>query len=280
VTGGGVKGPLIQLDSKTWVMSINTANSGAGNMMVSVADGSFTATSGGASGVGASSSQAYDASLTRYVFDQFGNGTTGNVVTALTSGPADDYITTVGKSTDGVEVINAAGGNDTVLIQASNITKLANVPGATAASFDGGADVDVLRLFQNTGTTTALTLDLTNANVALNLKNFESIDITGTANNIVKLNLNSVLNMSDIADNLATPADEGSMLVINGNAGDIVQLSGGVNWALVTGGVSGASLTETYGSSYGFVATDVYRELTLSGATLFIDESMTLTNVA
>jgi hypothetical protein len=229
--------------------------------------------------VGASISQAYDASLTRYVFDQFGNGTTGNDVQPLETGAADDTITTVGKSADGVEVIDTGAGNDQLDIRASNITKLALAPGATAASFDGGADVDILRLFQNTGTTTALTLDLSNANVALNLKNFESIDITGTANNIIKLNLNSVLNMSDIADNLATTANEGSMLVLNGNAGDTVQLVGGINWTTVTSGVSGASLAATYGSDYAFAAADTYREMSYNGATLFIDEAMTRTNL-
>jgi hypothetical protein len=55
VTNGGIKGPLIQLDAKTWVMSVNTPTFGAGDMTVSVADGSFTATTGGASGVGSSS---------------------------------------------------------------------------------------------------------------------------------------------------------------------------------------------------------------------------------
>jgi hypothetical protein len=260
---------------------VNTPNTGAGVTAVAVADGSFTATTGGASGLGHSDVQAYDANLIQYVFDQYGNGsTTGNASSPITSGAGDDYITTIGKSTDGIEVINTGAGNDTLQIQASNITKLAVAPGATAASFNGGADVDTLQLFQVAGTTTALTLDLTNANVALNLKNFESVDITGTANNIVKLNLNSVLNMSDIADNPATTANEGSMLVLNGNAGDTVQLSGGVNWTTVTSGVSGASLSATYGAGYNFVAGDMYTQLSNSGATLFLDESMTRSNVA
>ena len=290
VSNGGVKGPLIQLDAKTWVMSVNTPNTGSGVTEVAVADGSFSATTGGASGLGHSDVQAYDASLTQYVFDQFGNGvagatSTGNVgTTAITSGAGDDFITTIGKNhtvaTDGVEVINTGSGNDILQIQASNITKLAVAPGATAASFNGGADVDTLRLFQVAGTTTALTLDLTNTNVGLNLKNFESVDITGTANNIVKLNLNSVLNMSDIADNLATSANEGSMLVLNGNAGDTVQLSGGINWTTVTSGVSGSSLSATYGEAYNFVAADKYTQLSNSGATLFLDEAMTRSNVA
>ena len=62
--------------------------------------------------------------------------------------------------------------------------------------------------------------------------------------------------MSDIADNPATTANEGSMLVLNGNAGDTVQLVGGINWTTVTTGVSGATLAATYGAGYAFAAAD------------------------
>ncbi|WP_205872763.1 Ig-like domain-containing protein [Limnohabitans planktonicus] len=274
VTGGGVKGPLIQLDNKTWVMSINTPNLGAGNMTVAVADGNFTATTGGASGMGASSSQAYDASLTKYTLDGWGvaGATVGSTPAPLVTGPADDIIYAVGQSTNGVESVNLGAGDDDLRIFASNVTKLALATGN--ASFDGGTGVDILELFG-----TGMTLDLTNVNVGNNLKNFESIDITGTGNNIVKLNLNSVLNMSDIADNLATTANEGSMMVLNGNAGDTVQLVGGINWTTVTSGVSGASLATTYGTDYAFAAADTYREMSYNGATLFIDEAMTRTNL-
>ena len=86
--------------------------------------------------------------------------------------------------------------------------------------------------------------------------------------------------MSDIADNSATTAaNEGSMLVINGNAADTVQLVGGINWTTVTTGVSGATLAATYGAGYAFAAADTYRQLTYNGATLFIDEAMTRTNM-
>jgi hypothetical protein len=69
------------------------------------------------------------------------------------------------------------------------------------------------------------------------------------------------------------------MLVINGNAGDTVQLVGGINWTTVTTGVSGATLAATYGAGYAFAAADTYREMSYNGATLFIDETMTRTNL-
>jgi hypothetical protein len=274
VTNGGIKGPLIQLDARTWVMSVNTPNFGAGDMTVSVADGSFTATTGGASGVGSSRAQSYDEDLTKYILNGWGEGgaTVGSTPAPLSTGPANDWIYAVGQSTNGAETINLGAGTDYLEIYASNVAKLALATGN--ASFDGGEGVDRLYMFS-----TGVTVDLTNVNIANNLNNFESIDITGNGNNTVKLDLNAVLNMSDIADNPATTANEGSMLVLNGNAGDTVQLVGGINWTTVTTGVSGATLAATYGAGYAFAAADTYREMSYNGATLFIDEAMTRTNL-
>jgi hypothetical protein len=271
VTNGGIKGPLIQLDAKTWVMSVNTPNFGAGEMIVSVVNGSFFATTGGTSGIGASQMQAYDASLTKYLFNQFGNGITGNAATPIYSGASDDQISAIGKMGDGVELIDTGAGNDILQIFDANIPKLALASGN--ASFNGGTGIDTLQLFADP------ILDLTNVNVANNLKNFETLEIKGVGNNIVKLDLNAVLNMSDIADNLATTANEGSMLVLNGDTGDTVQLVGGINWTTVTTGVTGASLNTTYGAAYNFGAADTYRHLTYNGASLFIDEAMARTNL-
>ncbi|OYU30014.1 MAG: hypothetical protein CFE39_15715 [Comamonadaceae bacterium PBBC2] len=274
VTNGGVKGPLIQLDSKTWVMSINVPNSGAGDTVVSVADGSFTATLGGASGLGHSGTQAFDAGLTSYNLNGWGVGAaaTGSTPAALTTGDANDAVYAVGQSTNGAETINLMGGNDALEIYASNVTKLALATGN--ASFDGGTGVDYLNLYS-----TGVTLDLTNINVSNNLKGFESINITGTGNNIVKLSLTNVLNMANATDVAATAVNETGMMVINGNAGDTVQLSGGINWTTVTTGATGASLTATYGTGYNFAAADTYIQLSNGTGTLFIDEAMTRTNV-
>lgn len=268
VTNGGVKGPLTQLDSKTWVMSVNTPGTGAGDMTVAVADGSFTATTGGANGVGHSDTQAFDASATPYVFNQFG---IAGEAAPLTTGPANDNVTAVGNSKP--ELISLQGGNDNLEFYAANVSKLILSTGNDI--FDGGAGVDRLSLYSS-----GVTLDLTNVNMAKNLKNFESIDITGTGNNVIKLGLNEVLNMSDIADNLATSGvDEGKMLVVSGNAGDTTQLSGGINWATVLSGQTAANLSSTYGSGYGFVTGHTYTQYGYNGATLFLDELMTKINV-
>jgi hypothetical protein len=56
-------------------------------------------------------------------------------------------------------------------------------------------------------------------------------------------------------------------------------LVGGINWTTVTTGVSGATLAATYGAGYAFAAADTYREMSYNGATLFIDEAMTRTNL-
>ena len=274
VTNGGVKGPLIQLDAKTWVMSINSPNSGAGDTTVSVADGSFTATTGGAAGVGNTDSQAFDDSMTQYIFDQFGNGsTTGNAATTINSGAADDYIITIGKTSDGVEVINTGAGDDTVEIQASNITKLALATGN--ASFDGGSGIDTLQVYG-----TGLTLDLSNVTTASHVKNFESVDITGVGNNILKIDLNAVLNMTNLADNPDTVGvNENQMMVINGNAGDSLQLVNGSLWSTVATGQTAVNLSAIYGSSYHFATGATYTEYTINSATLFVDELITKSNV-
>ncbi len=60
---------------------------------------------------------------------------------------------------------------------------------------------------------TGLTLDLTNATAKSHLSGFEAVDITGTGNNTLKLNLASVLNLSD-----------NDKLVVLGNAGDALQI--------------------------------------------------------
>jgi hypothetical protein len=154
-----------------------------------------------------------------------------------------------------------------------------NAPANDAATFGpvnaaGVSAVDALKLSGS-----GLMLDLTKVTELEGMKGVESLDITGSGDNLVKLNLNSVLNMANASDNPATAVNEAGMLVINGDAGDVVQLEGGINWQTVTTGVSGEALTAMYGSAYNFVATDTYSQLTNGAGTLFIDESMTRTNV-
>jgi uncharacterized protein YaiE (UPF0345 family) len=138
----------------------------------------------------------------------------------------------------------------------------------------GVSAVDSLKLSGS-----GLVLDLTNVTALQEVKGVESLDITGSGDNLVKLNLKSLLNMVNASDNAATAVNEAGMLVINGDAGDAVQLEDDVNWQTVTTGVSGEALTAMYGSAYYFVATDTYSQLTNGAGTLFIDEAMKWTYV-
>jgi len=74
---------------------------------------------------------------------------------------------------------------------------------------DGGAGIDTLR-FAASGQT----LDLTVTNPSLVLSNIDVIDLTGTGNNTLKIDLNKLLSVTD----------NGS-LYVDGNAGDVVQVT-------------------------------------------------------
>jgi hypothetical protein len=91
--------------------------------------------------------------------------------------------------------------------------------------------------------------------------------------------------MSGTTDNAtSTDANESKMLVVNGDAGDVVQLVSGSQWTQAGAGLSGATLGGTvaanaYGSSFNFISGHTYAQYNYGGASLFIDETMTLTNL-
>ena len=163
----------------------------------------------------------------------------------------------------------------------NNVTKLALAAGF--AEFDGGSGIDRLGFYNGGATAANITLDLTNVNVAAHLHNFETIDLTqngGGGVGTLKLDRNAIINLSDLLDNTATSGvNESQMLVVNGKAGDTVQLVGGINWTTVTTGLTGESLNSTYGADYNFTPADRYTQLSNNGVTLFIDEALTRTNL-
>ncbi|WP_146183861.1 S-layer family protein [Limnohabitans sp. T6-20] len=178
----------------------------------------------------------------------------------LNGGAANDTLAGNG----GADVINGGAGNDTVVVNASNVTALS---AANMALIDGGADVNVLKLDV---TATGITLDLTNTTVAAKVNNFSVVDIKGSGNNTLKLALADVLDMGAVADNAATAGvDEGDMLVVKGDAGDVVQLQAVASWAQA-GAQSGATLATTFGSAYGFEAGHTYMQYTQGLATLYV----------
>jgi hypothetical protein len=282
VTNGGSLSGLTQLDTQTWVMSVNAPSSGAGTTTVAVAAGSYNATSGGAAGLGASDSHAFDASLTPFRFDGYKGTNTGTAaIDPLYTGAGDDWVTAVGTKNTGVEYINTGAGADTIQIMGNNLTKLALAAGF--AEFDGGDGIDRLGFYNGGATAANITLDLTNVNVAAHLHNFETIDLTqngaGGAGTL-KLDRNAIINLSDLLDNTATSGvDESQMLVVNGKAGDTLQLLGGINWTTVTTGLTGESLNSTYGADYNFTPSDLYIQLRNNGVTLFLDDDLTRSNL-
>ncbi|SHE22346.1 Flagellar hook-length control protein FliK [Bathymodiolus brooksi thiotrophic gill symbiont] len=134
---------------------------------------------------------------------------------ALT-GASDDEIFVAGMGDDtltgngGMDVFNAGAGNDTIIINASNITALAQTGAGNRARVDGGGNIDTLELDGS-----GLTLDLTNISNA-RIQDIEKIDITGSGNNTLILNLNDVLDASTSTN----------ILKVLGNGGDSVNASG------------------------------------------------------
>ena len=149
---------------------------------------------------------------------------------------------------------------------ASNISALSAV---NTAVIEGGAGVNTFKLDG-----AAITLDLSNATVAAKVNNFSVLDVKGSGNNIVKLALQDVLDMGAVPDNAATSVNETDMLVIKGNAGDVLQLKTGSGWTALTG-QSGITASSMFGSEFGFEAGHTYTRYTQGTATLFVDELMT-----
>jgi hypothetical protein len=112
--------------------------------------------------------------------------------------------------------------------------------------------------------------------LAANVNNFSVVDIKGSGNNTLKLALQDVLDMGNVVDNAATAGvDESDMLVVKGDAGDVVQLQDVASWTQ-TGAQSGATLTTTFGAAYGFEAGHTYKQYSQGTANLFVDELMTV----
>ena len=83
------------------------------------------------------------------------------------------------------------------------------------------------------------------------IQNIETIDLTGTGNNTLKLNVNDVLDLSSTTNTL----------LVKGNAGDVVNLVG-----LWTPGADQS------------VDGQAYHQFTLSSATVLVDTDVTTNN--
>jgi VCBS repeat-containing protein len=268
----GTKGAFTKINDSLYTLVV-TEPAGSGTTQVVVANSSYTAVVNGFAGVpGTGAVGLQDYGVAGSAVAKTLTGTT-SAETLLGSELADN-ITGAG----GADKIYTGAGDDTVILNAANITSLGT--SGSGSLVDGGSGTNIFKL-----SGAGITLDLTLATVSSNLRNFSSVDLTGSGNNTLKLNLEDVLSLSGAVDNaISTGADESKMLVINGDAGDVLQLVSGSQWTQTGSGLSGATLggsmaADAFGSSYGFVAGDTYARYTYGGATLFVDESVTLTNL-
>ncbi|CAC9622677.1 hypothetical protein [uncultured Gammaproteobacteria bacterium] len=156
-----------------------------------------------------------------YLGDENANTFTGtNNDEIFVAGTGDD--TLIGNG--GMDVLNAGAGNDTIVINASNVAALAQIGAGNRARVDGGGNIDTLTLDGS-----GLTLDLTNIS-NIRIQDIEKIDITGSGNNTLILNLNDVFDASTSTN----------ILKVLGNSGDSVNASG---FAKISGAKTESSIT-------------------------------------
>ena len=147
----------------------------------------------------------------KYTIDYLGDEN-ANILTGTTkdeifvAGAGNDILTGNG----GMDVFNAGLGDDTIIINVSNIVALKKTGVGNRARVDGGGGIDALKL-EGAG----LTLDLTKISDR-RIQDIEVIDITGSGNNTLKLNLNDLLHASTSTN----------ILKVLGNSGDKVNAAG------------------------------------------------------
>jgi Ca2+-binding RTX toxin-like protein len=149
---------------------------------------------------------------------------TGNsAAQRFVSGPGNDTLTGGG----GADVFNAGAGRD--LIRVSN---------TTFRDVDGGSGIDTLSLLGG-----GHTLDLT-ALANNKISGIETINITGSGDNTLRLAQRDLFDLSDTTNQLK----------VTGNTGDTVDLVG--TWT--DGGVAGAFHTYTRGAATILIDTDIF----------------------
>ena len=185
--------------------------------------------------------------------DQLGNS---GADTLIGTAAAETLIGNAGNDTlignGGADVLYGGTGDDNFVVDASNLAALRT--GTTSdqlARIDGGSGIDTIT-FAGSGLSLNLTLVANQGGSTSGshsrLESVELIDLTGSGNNTVKLNLRDVLDMAEMNSfnnatgwvdgsyNLATGGADGSnperrhQLVITGNAGDSITLSDAADW--------------------------------------------------
>ena len=112
-----------------------------------------------------------------------------------------------------------AGGNPTINMGTGDDIVRTSSTINTRASIDGGSDFDTLEFVNRDGKAITTTISM--------ISNFEKIDITGTLNNSVTISASDVeRNHSAKATVDASGTSHNNVLMVDGNAGDKVTLSG------------------------------------------------------
>ncbi|CAC9989069.1 RTX toxins and related Ca2+-binding proteins [uncultured Gammaproteobacteria bacterium] len=135
-----------------------------------------------------------------YLGDKNANTLTGTSKDEIfVAGAGDDTLTGNG----GMDVFNAGLGKDSILINASNISALEQTGAGNRARVDDGGGIDTLVLEGSD-----LTLDLTKISDR-RIQDIEVIDITGSGDNTLKLNLDDLLHASSSTNILKVLGDSG-----------------------------------------------------------------------
>ena len=221
-TGGFVINGESAGDSSGW--SVSSAGDVNGDGLDDLIVGAYQADPSGKSNAGKSyvifgktDTDAVDLSKlgdeSKYTIDYLGNKD-DNTLTSTVTNKDEIFVAGAGNDTltgnGGMDVFNAGVGDDTIIINVSNITALEQTGVGNRARVDGGGGIDVLQLEG-----ADLTLDLTKISDR-RIQDIEVIDITGSGDNTLRLNLDDLLDASTSTN----------ILKVLGNSGDKVNAAG------------------------------------------------------
>ena len=221
-TGGFVINGESAGDSSGW--SVSSAGDVNGDGLDDLIVGAYQADPSGKTNAGKSyvifgktDTDAVDLSKlgdeSKYTIDYLGNKD-DNTLTSTATNKNEIFVAGAGNNTltgnGGMDVFNAGVGDDTIIINVSNITALEQTGVGNRARVDGGGGIDVLQLEG-----ADLTLDLTKISDR-RIQDIEVIDITGSGDNTLRLNLDDLLDASTSTN----------ILKVLGNSGDKVNAAG------------------------------------------------------